>query len=119
MQTNCNAVPSRHTPSPPPNPSQFRGHLTYLQGAATETIGKITASPGLKSSGQAKQQVAISEMRAAKEKGDETLDLDNRNLKVLQTEGKAQELAGKVTGCPGMFERGETKGKFAERRESQ
>jgi len=45
-------------------------------------------------------------MRVAKEEGDKKLDYRQRNPSSLHAEGTSQKVAGKLTGCPGMQERG-------------
>lgn len=81
-------------------------------------IGNATNSPSWQESGRQDKQAAIDEMRAAKQQGDQEVDYDSRNPTVLNAEGKAQGIAGGLTGCGGMQERGTEKQQVANQKAS-
>lgn len=81
-------------------------------------IGNMTNAPSWQESGRKDKQAAVSEMRAAKQQSDQEADYDSRNPVALNAEGKAQGIAGGLTGCGGMQERGSVKQQVASERAS-
>ncbi|KAJ6445294.1 csbD-like domain-containing protein [Purpureocillium lavendulum] len=90
-------------------PSLMGGHVQYAKGAAEKeqraaantnittqsAIGGITGSQPWKASGEQDKAAAVAAMQKAGEKRDATHGY-----------GKAEELAGKWTGCEGMQKEG-------------
>ncbi|KZZ98885.1 CsbD-like protein [Moelleriella libera RCEF 2490] len=76
-------------------PSLVQGHVQYVKGIAETTVGNVTGSEPWKASGEQDQAAGLSTMKEAGEKRD-----------AAQGYGKAEELAGKLTGCEGMKEEG-------------
>ncbi|OAA35547.1 hypothetical protein NOR_07932 [Metarhizium rileyi] len=79
----------------PQQPSLVQGHAQYVKGVAEATVGDITGSHAWKSSGEQDKAAGISTMKTAGEQRDAS-----------QGYGKAEELAGKLTGCDGMKKEG-------------
>ncbi|KAF7538066.1 hypothetical protein G7054_g3277 [Neopestalotiopsis clavispora] len=77
-------------------PSLIGGHVEYVKGAAESTIGSVTGSHAWQSSGEQAKAQATGVMKAAGEARDAS----------QQGYGKAEEIAGKVTGCEGMQKEG-------------
>ncbi|KAI4601836.1 hypothetical protein KJ359_010701 [Pestalotiopsis sp. 9143b] len=77
-------------------PSLIGGHAEYIKGAATSAVGSVTGSHAWQSSGEQTKARATGEMKAAGEARDAG----------TQGYGKAEEIAGKVTGCEGMEKEG-------------
>lgn len=82
-------------------------------------IGNMAGSPSWQESGRQDKQAAVGEMRAAKQQGDQAADYDSRNPTALNAEGKAQGIAGGLTGCGGMQERGSEKQQVADQKASE
>ncbi|UNI23771.1 hypothetical protein JDV02_009571 [Purpureocillium takamizusanense] len=76
-------------------PSLVGGHVQYAKGAAEVTIGGLTGSQPWKVSGEQDKAAGIAAMQKAGEKRD-----PNKGY------GKAEEIAGKWTGCEGMQKEG-------------
>lgn len=98
-------------------PSLVQGHVQYVKGIAEvafrshpiaitpflianpictqTTVGNVTGSEPWKASGEQDKAAGLSTMKEAGEKRD-----------AAQGYGKAEELAGKLTGCEGMKEEG-------------
>ncbi|KAG5973967.1 hypothetical protein E4U55_000162 [Claviceps digitariae] len=77
-------------------PGLVQGHVQYVKGVAEATIGNVTGSNPWKSSGEQDKAAGMSAMKEAGEKRDAS----------AQGFGKAEELAGKLTGCDGMKQEG-------------
>lgn len=82
-------------------------------------IGNVTNAPSWQDSGRKDKEVAVGEMRAAKQRVDQGMDYDSRNLTALNAEGKTQGIAGGLTGCGGMQERGSEKQQVADQKLSE
>jgi len=87
---------SNNTQSPSNQPGLIGSHAEYIKGAAEAAIGNITGSHAWTSSGEQDKAHAVAEMRAAAEGRDPSRD----------GYGKAEEVAGRVTGCEGMAREG-------------
>ncbi|KAH6610043.1 csbd-like domain-containing [Trichoderma cornu-damae] len=70
-------------------------HAQYLKGAAEETIGSISGSQSWSASGAQDKATGLEAMKKAGEKRD-----------AKQGYGRAEEWAGKLTGCEGMQKEG-------------
>ncbi|KAL7792129.1 hypothetical protein V8C37DRAFT_402541 [Trichoderma ceciliae] len=70
-------------------------HAQYIKGAAEATIGSISGSQAWSASGAQDKAVGLEAMKKAGEKRDPN-----------QGYGKAEEWAGKLTGCEGMQKEG-------------
>lgn len=79
----------------------------------------MTNAPSWQESGRKDKQAAVGEMRAAKQQSDKEVDYDSRNPVTLNAEGKAQGIAGGLTGCGGMQERGSEKQQVANQKASE
>jgi len=77
-------------------PTLLSSHAQYAKAQAVDAVGSITGSKEWKESGHAQKEEAIANMRAANENRDPA----------TSGYGKAEELAGKVTGCEGMENEG-------------
>lgn len=82
-------------------------------------IGNMTNAPSWQESGRKDKQAAVDEMRAAKQRSDQQVDYDSMNPIALNAEGKAQGIAGSLTGCAGMRERGSEKQQVASEKTSE
>ncbi|KAG6030401.1 hypothetical protein E4U41_000106 [Claviceps citrina] len=82
--------------STPQQPGLVQGHVQYVKGVTEATIGDVTGSSSWKSSGEQDKAAGLSAMKAAGEERDAS----------TQGYGKAEELAGKLTGCDGMKKEG-------------
>lgn len=82
-------------------------------------IGNITGASSWQKSGRKDKQAAVGEMRAAKQQSDQEVDYDSRNPTALNAEGKVQGIAGGLTGCSGMQDRGSEKQQAASQRASE
>lgn len=82
-------------------------------------IGNITNASSWQESGRKDKQAAVGEMRAAKQQSDQQVDYNSRNPTALNAEGKAQGIAGGLTGCSGMQERGLEKQQMASQKASE
>lgn len=71
-------------------------HRLQKTNSDQETIGNITGSPAWTESGVADKKAGVDGMKAASA---------NRDPKV-DGYGKAEEIAGKLTGCEGMAQEG-------------
>jgi len=71
------------------------GHAQYITGAAVNAVGNLSGSNAWSASGEEQKKHAIDAM---KEAGDQR---DPR-----QGYGKAEEIAGKLSGCEGMQKEG-------------
>lgn len=69
-------------------------------------MGKVTGAESWKQCGQEDKARAVHEMRLAKEEGDKQANYDKRSPAVLTVEGAGEKVAGYMTGCAGMKERG-------------
>ncbi|KAK4130692.1 hypothetical protein BT67DRAFT_452301 [Trichocladium antarcticum] len=89
--------PRGASPGPqPPSPSLLSSHAEYIKGAAESTIGSLTGSQAWRSSGEQDKANARAAMQAAVEQRD-----------MAKTGyGRAEEIAGKLTGCEGMKHEG-------------
>ncbi|KAK5996771.1 hypothetical protein PT974_02113 [Cladobotryum mycophilum] len=76
-------------------PGLIGGHVQYAKGAAESTIGAVTGSQAWTASGEQDKAAAQAAMKKAGEKRDPT-----------QGYGKAEEVAGNLTGCEGMQKEG-------------
>ncbi|KOS21877.1 hypothetical protein ESCO_002059 [Escovopsis weberi] len=72
------------------------GHVQYIRGATTETIGKMSGSESWKTSGEQNKADAVRAMQKATEKRDPNRD----------GYGKVEEMVGNLTGCEGMQKEG-------------
>ncbi|KAL6880810.1 hypothetical protein J3F83DRAFT_710680 [Trichoderma novae-zelandiae] len=70
-------------------------HAQYIKGVGESTIGTISGSQAWSASGEHDKAAAVDAMRKAADKRDPN-----------QGYGKAEEWAGKVTGCEGMQKEG-------------
>ncbi|KAL2017083.1 hypothetical protein VTK56DRAFT_2606 [Thermocarpiscus australiensis] len=77
-------------------PGLLSGHAEYIKGAAESTIGSITGSHAWTASGEQDKAHARASMQAAAEHRD-----PNKS-----GYGRAEEIAGKLTGCEGMKHEG-------------
>ncbi|KAK6071617.1 hypothetical protein SCUP234_05319 [Seiridium cupressi] len=77
-------------------PSLIGGHAEYIKGAAESTIGSVTGSHAWQSSGEQTKAHAADVMKAAGEARDAS----------TQGYGKAEQIAGNLTGCEGMQQEG-------------
>ncbi|OBS25326.1 hypothetical protein FPOA_05859 [Fusarium poae] len=81
-------------------PGLIGSHAQYVKGAAEATIGVITGSEPWKASGEQDKAAGLADMKKAGELRAQS-DPNNQN-----GYGKAEELAGKLTGCQGMEREG-------------
>ncbi|KAK4454258.1 hypothetical protein QBC34DRAFT_375430 [Podospora aff. communis PSN243] len=77
-------------------PGLMASHAEYIKGAAESTIGSVTGSHAWTTSGEQDKAHAKASMKAATETRDPA----------ASGYGKAEELAGKLTGCEGMRQEG-------------
>ena len=77
-------------------PGLMASHAEYIKGAAESTIGSMTGSHAWTTSGEQDKAHAKAAMKAATENRDPA----------ASGYGKAEELAGKLTGCEGMRQEG-------------
>ncbi|KAF8467701.1 hypothetical protein BDZ91DRAFT_695832 [Kalaharituber pfeilii] len=96
-------------PLDPKDASQVRGHVTWIKGMAEEMVGRISGAQSWTESGQQDKARGIHEMRLAKEEGDRRAEYDKRSPIILNVEGTSEKVAGYMTGCAGMKERGSEK----------
>ncbi|KAJ4300571.1 hypothetical protein N0V88_003250 [Collariella sp. IMI 366227] len=82
--------------NPEQNPSLWASHAEWIKGAAESTIGTITGSQSWRTSGEHDKEHARASMQAAVERRDPAKD----------GYGRAEEIAGKLTGCEGMKHEG-------------
>ncbi|KAL7944190.1 hypothetical protein V8C42DRAFT_345966 [Trichoderma barbatum] len=81
---------------PPQQQAGLMGaHAQYLKGVGEATIGSISGSQAWSASGAQDKAAGVEAMRKAAEKRDAN-----------QGYGKAEEWAGKLTGCEGMQKEG-------------
>ncbi|KAK0732072.1 hypothetical protein B0H67DRAFT_597759 [Lasiosphaeris hirsuta] len=80
----------------PEQPGLIAGHAEYIKGAAESAIGSVMGSHAWATSGEQDKAHAKASLQAATE---------NRNPET-QGYGKAEEIAGRVTGCQGMRNEG-------------
>ncbi|UKZ80310.1 hypothetical protein TrVFT333_008068 [Trichoderma virens FT-333] len=78
-----------------PETGLMGAHAQYLKGVGEATIGSISGSQSWSASGAHDKAAALDAMRKAGEKRDPN-----------QGYGKAEEWAGKLTGCEGMQKEG-------------
>ncbi|OAR00609.1 hypothetical protein LLEC1_07654 [Akanthomyces lecanii] len=76
-------------------PSLVAGHAQYVKGQAETIIGNVTGSEPWKASGEQDKAAGQATMQKAGEQRDPSSGF-----------GKAEELAGKATGCEGMQREG-------------
>ncbi|RPB24822.1 hypothetical protein L211DRAFT_784604 [Terfezia boudieri ATCC MYA-4762] len=100
-------------PLDPKEASQVRGHVIWIKGMAEEMVGKVSGAQSWTQSGQQDQQRALQEMRLAKEEGDKRAHYEKRSPTILNVEGTGEKVAGYMTGCAGMKERGDEKKRAA------
>ena len=75
-----------------------------------EAIGSVTGSKDWQQSGQKDKQGAVDEMRAASQDRKEAQDQRaSSGSSWVAKEGAVESVAGKLTGCEGMKQEGETK----------
>ncbi|KXX74331.1 hypothetical protein MMYC01_209946 [Madurella mycetomatis] len=74
----------------------FAGHAEYIKGAAESAIGSITGSHAWTTSGEQDKAHARASLQAAAEHRDPN----------KAGYGRAEEIAGKLTGCEGMKHEG-------------
>ncbi|KAK3361157.1 hypothetical protein B0T24DRAFT_599506 [Lasiosphaeria ovina] len=77
-------------------PGLVAGHATYIKGAAESAIGSAMGSHAWTTSGEQAKASAKASLKAATE---------NRNP-ATDGYGRAEEIAGRVTGCEGMRQEG-------------
>ncbi|KAK0620427.1 hypothetical protein B0T14DRAFT_406852, partial [Immersiella caudata] len=77
-------------------PGLMASHVEYIKGAAESTIGSVTGSHTWTTSGEQDKAHAKAAMKAATQNRDPA----------ASGYGKAEELAGKLTGCEGMRQEG-------------
>jgi len=77
-------------------PGLAASHAQYVKGQAVDAVGSITGSREWKESGHEQKEQAVANMKAASEGRDP----------MQSGYGKAEEVAGKVTGCEGMEKEG-------------
>ncbi|KAK0643699.1 hypothetical protein B0T16DRAFT_187931 [Cercophora newfieldiana] len=94
MSSNNSQTPSSNTT--PQQPGLMASHAEYIKGAAETTIGNLTGSHAWTTSGEQDKAHAKAAMKAATENRDPA----------ASGYGKAEELAGKLTGCEGMRQEG-------------
>ncbi|KAK4161562.1 hypothetical protein QBC43DRAFT_372291 [Cladorrhinum sp. PSN259] len=78
------------------NPGLLASHAEYLKGAAESAIGSVTGSNAWTASGEQDKAHAKASLQQATE---------NRDPQAAGY-GKAEEIAGKLTGCQGMQKEG-------------
>lgn len=74
-----------------------------------EIVGKVSGAQSWTQSGQQDKERAVHEMRLAKEEGDRQAHYEKRSPTILSVEGAGEKVAGYMTGCAGMKERGDEK----------
>lgn len=72
-------------------------------------IGNMTGASSWQKSARKDKQAAVGEMSAAKQQSDQEADYDSRNPTALKAEGNVQGIAGGLTRCSGMQDRGPEK----------
>ncbi|KAF4587857.1 csbD-like domain-containing protein [Ophiocordyceps camponoti-floridani] len=82
-------------PQEPQQPGLIGSHAEYAKGAIESAIGDLTGSQPWKSSGEQDKASATAAMKKAGEQREEGKGY-----------GKAEELAGKISGCEGMRKEG-------------
>ncbi|KAK4158049.1 hypothetical protein C8A00DRAFT_39605 [Chaetomidium leptoderma] len=91
---------SPNNPQNPQNPQNQPGlwaaHAEYIKGAAESTIGSLTGAQGWTASGEQDKAHARASLQAAVEHRDPA----------KTGYGRAEEIAGKLTGCEGMKSEG-------------
>ncbi|KAG7288152.1 hypothetical protein NEMBOFW57_007677 [Staphylotrichum longicolle] len=96
------SAPSDNPQNPQnPNPNQKQpgllgAHAEYIKGAAESTIGSLTGSQSWSTSGEQDKAHARAALQAAVEHRDPA----------KAGYGRAEEIAGKLTGCEGMKHEG-------------
>ncbi|KAH6631486.1 hypothetical protein F5144DRAFT_571265 [Chaetomium tenue] len=83
-------------PSRPNQPGLWTAHAEYIKGAAESAVGSITGSQAWRESGTTDKERARAALQAAAERRDPA----------KSGYGRAEELAGKLTGCEGMKHEG-------------
>ncbi|KAL2125996.1 hypothetical protein VTI74DRAFT_1983 [Chaetomium olivicolor] len=91
---NPNANPQGQPPQQ--TPSLWASHAEWIKGAAESTIGSITGSQAWRNSGEQDKAHARANLQAAVEHRDPA----------KSGYGRAEEIAGKLTGCEGMKHEG-------------
>ncbi|KAK7420901.1 hypothetical protein QQX98_002465 [Neonectria punicea] len=76
-------------------PGLIGSHYQYVKGAAEATVGVLTNSHAWKASGEQDKAAGLAALKKVGEQRDEG-----------QGYGKAEEVAGKITGCQGMVREG-------------
>lgn len=74
-----------------------------------EMVGRVSGAQSWTQSGQQDKGRAVHEMRLAKEEGDRQAHYEKRSPMILNVEGTGEKVAGYMTGCAGMKERGDEK----------
>ncbi|SPQ23860.1 696bcd31-f2ba-463a-8b3c-dadc9bf90e82 [Thermothielavioides terrestris] len=93
---------SSDSPSNPQDPNRqpqtglWAGHAEYIKGAAESTIGSLTGSESWRASGAQDKARARAALQTALEGRDPA----------KTGYGRAEELAGRLTGCEGMRQEG-------------
>ncbi|KAF4307231.1 hypothetical protein GTA08_BOTSDO05075 [Botryosphaeria dothidea] len=82
--------------SNPNAPGLVSSHAEYIKGAAESAIGSVTGSNAWQKSGEQDKAHAVDTMKQASANRDPA----------SSGYGKAEELAGRVTGCEGMEKEG-------------
>ncbi|KAK1765910.1 hypothetical protein QBC33DRAFT_560347 [Phialemonium atrogriseum] len=80
----------------PNQPGLIGGHAEYIKGVAESTVGSVTGSHAWTTSGEQDKAHAQASLRAATENRDPA----------ASGYGKAEEVAGRLTGCEGMKKEG-------------
>ncbi|KAK0736144.1 hypothetical protein B0T21DRAFT_411340 [Apiosordaria backusii] len=95
MSSSSNTNPN-NTNQPAENPGLISSHAEYIKGAAESAIGSISGSHAWTTSGEQDKAHA----RASLNKATQNRDPATSGY------GKAEEIAGKLTGCEGMKREG-------------
>ncbi|KAH6856911.1 hypothetical protein B0I37DRAFT_403374 [Chaetomium sp. MPI-CAGE-AT-0009] len=91
--------PSNNPQNPPSRPEQpglWTAHAEYMKGAAESAVGAMTGSQAWSASGTTDKERARAALQAAAQQRDP----------VKSGYGRAEEIAGKLTGCEGMKHEG-------------
>ncbi|KAL2146957.1 hypothetical protein VTI28DRAFT_1684 [Corynascus sepedonium] len=78
-------------------PGLWSSHAEYIKGATESAIGAVTGSPAWSASGEQDKAHARAAMQAAAER---------RGDPAKAGYGRAEEMAGRLTGCEGMRHEG-------------
>ncbi|KAJ4252949.1 hypothetical protein NW762_010858 [Fusarium torreyae] len=81
-------------------PGLIGSHVQYVKGAAEATVGVITGSQAWKASGEQDKAAGLADMKKAGELREQQDPNHEHGY------GKAEEIAGKLTGCQGMEKEG-------------